>query len=126
MATDIKLDLDTYDTVHSSGDIALVSNGDETIQRNVQHLNTHDSEMWLQRGKGVPYVQPKPGQTSQILGKQVDLDEAASLIQAELETIPENTSVNKIDLKHDAETRGTTADISVSTIHEELEFQAVL
>ncbi len=126
MATDIKLDLTTYDTVHSSGDIELVSNGDETIQRNIQHLNTHVSEMWLHRGKGMPYIEPKPGQTSQILGKQVDLDEVASLIQAELETIPENTSVNKIDLSHDSETRATTAEISVSTIHEDLEFQAVL
>ena len=59
MATDIKLDLTTYDTVHSSGDIELVSNGDETIQRNIQHLNTHVSEMWLHRGKGMPYIQPK-------------------------------------------------------------------
>jgi len=104
-----------FDIQIVNGDIQFIENGPEVRQRVVMHFKTSLDELWTQPGVGVPYLVPRRGETSKIIGKLITLDEIADILSEEALKIPQVEKVLTLEIDNNTETRKTDASIEVDT-----------
>ncbi len=126
MATDLKFDFDTEDLAIENGDLVLVTGLEELKQNIVLKLRTFSREMWLSPFAGIPYLRPRPGETQQILGKVISLDDLTAIFETAILEYEEIESLEAIELDYNTDTRELTLKISAIADEEAFTLEAVI
>lgn len=126
MATDIKYDFDLDDIAIENGDLVLIEGLEELRQNVVLKLRTFSREMWLSPFAGIPYLRPRPGETQQLIGRVVSLDDLAAIFENAILEYEEIDTLEALELDYNADTKELSVTIDATANEEAFTIEATL
>jgi len=126
MATDIKYDFDLDDIAIVNGDLVLIEGIEELRQNVVLKLKTFSREMWLSPFAGIPYLRPRPGETQQLIGKIVSLDDLAAIFENAMLEYDEIDTLEALELDYNTSTKELSVTIQATANEEAFTIEATL